>query len=488
MKNLKSTTEHKNSQVDAAQEIIEKRTESYIQYGEGNIANAAAAMRHNHQQIPGSAREQAGAMPVFALIDCNNFFVSCERLFRPDLEGKPAVVLSSNDGCIVARSNEVKALGIPMGAPAFKYKQIFDEHNIIKFSGSFELYGNISRRITNTLSQITPKIEVYSVDESFLDVSSLSITNYRQWALEVREKILREIGIPVSIGIAPSKTLAKIASGIAKKQPLHQGVFSFADITEEAREAALASVDIKDIWGVGWRLEPRLKAEGIHNALQLSQLAPRRAQQLISITGRQMIAELNGISCFPLERTHKSQKSIMRGRTFGQDTNEKHTIESIIANMTARAAHRLREEHQAACRAAFTLETDRHKPGYRRWHEGVTFDAPTTDTGQIIAALCQKFSEIHERGQLYHRLNVYLLDFMPAHYLQTDLLGTTDVSLHNKAQARMKALDTINNRFGRGRMYYAAEDLNKSWQPRRKLTTPRYTSNWDELPMARIVQ
>jgi DNA polymerase V len=425
---------------------------------------------------------------VFALIDCNNFFVSCERLFRPDLENKPAVVLSSNDGCVVARSNETKALGIPMGAPAFKYKQIFDAHNIIKFSGSFELYGNISRRITNTLSQITPKIEVYSVDESFLDISSLPITNYRQWALQVRAKIMREIGIPVSVGIAPSKTLAKLASEIAKQQPIHQGAFSFADISQEAREAALASVDIKDIWGVGWRLAPRLKSEGIYNALQLSQMPPRRAQQLISITGRQMIAELNGVSCFPLERTHKTQKSIMRGRTFGQDTNDKNAIESIIANMSARAAYRLREEHQAACRAAFTIETSRHKPGYRRWYEEVLFDTPTTDTGQIITSLCQKFSEIYEAGQQYHRLNVYLYDFVPAHYLQTDLLGTADTAKHTKTQARMQALDLINNRFGRGCLYYAAEDLNKSWQPRRKLTTPRYTSSWDDLPRARIVQ
>lgn len=442
----------------------------------------------DQQTTNDSTRQFAKRASHFALIDCNNFFVSCERLFRPDLENKPVVVLSSNDGCVVARSNEAKALGIPMGAPAFKYKQIFDEHNIMKFSGSFELYGNISRRITNTLSEITPKIEVYSIDESFLDISSLSIINYRQWALQVRARILQEIGIPVSIGIAPSKTLAKLASEIAKQQPLHQGVFSFADIDQKASEAALASVDIKDIWGVGWRLEPRLKSEGIYNALQLSRMPPRRAQQLISITGRQMIAELNGISCFPLERTHKSQKSIMRGRTFGQDTNNKDAIESIIANMSARAAHRLREENQATCRAAFTIETSRHKPGYRRWHEEIFFDPPTTDTGQIIAGLCQKFSEVYEKGQPYHRLNVYLYDFMPAHYLQTDLIGTANVSLHSKAQARMKALDHINTRFGRGHMYYAAEDLNKTWQPRRKLTTPRYTSNWNELPVARIVQ
>ncbi len=425
---------------------------------------------------------------VFALVDCNNFFVSCERLFRPDLEAQPVVVLSSNDGCIIARSNEVKAFHIPMGAPAFKHEQSLTQNKVQRFSASFELYGNISRRITNLISEITPRIEVYSIDESFLDISSLSITNYRAWALGVRARILQEIGIPVSIGVAPSKTLAKLASEIAKQQPIHQGVFSFAAVTQQAHDTALSSVSTKDVWGIGRRLALRLKVEGIHNALQLSALAPRRAQQLLSIRGRQMIAELKGLSCFPLEQTHKLQKSIMRGRTFGEDTNEKLIIESAIATMTSRATFRLREEGQATLRAGLFIETNRHKPGYQHWYREIIFVAPTVDTGQIITDLCQIFSTIHESGQLYHRLNVYLFDFVSGQHLQTDLLDVVDVRKHAKAVARMEAIDSINSRFGRDHIYYAAENLNKAWQPRRKLTTPRYVSSWKELPVARIVQ
>lgn len=202
---------------------------------------------------------------VFALIDCNNFFVSCERIFRPDLEGRPVVVMSSNDGVVVARSNEAKALGIPMGAPVFKYRQLFRDKKVIQFSANFELYGDISRRITAILKTITHRFEIYSVDESFLDLSNLSIKDYEAWGRIVREKILRWVGIPVSIGIAPTKTLAKLASDYAKKHPETEGVISmrgnpkFLDI--------LAGVPIGDVWGVGWRLTPKLRGEGISLSL-----------------------------------------------------------------------------------------------------------------------------------------------------------------------------------------------------------------------------
>lgn len=468
---------HVNSD-NTKQDILRKFSEVQLKYPK-NISRKTP---------PQDALLGAGMMRVFALIDCNNFFVSCERLFRPDLANKPVVVLSSNDGCVVARSNEAKALGIPMGAPVFKFKEIFNQQHVTAFSGNFELYGNISRRIINTLSSITPYIEVYSIDESFLDISSLSITNYRKWALTVRAQILQEIGIPVSIGVAPTKTLAKLASIIAKQQPIHQGVFSFIDITQQAREAALASVDIQDVWGVGWRLAPRLKAAGVHTALQLSRMRPKRAQQLMSITGRQIIAELNGISCFPLERTHKVQKSIMRGRTFGEDTNLPHVIEAAIANMATRAAYRLREQSQLAWRAGLCLETNRHKPGYKRWYQEVRFTAPTQDTGHIIATLTKAFSKIHKPGRLYHRLNVYLYDLVPAQNLQTDLLGIINIQNYHMSHRRMKAFDAINHRFGRRHIRYAAEDLSRSWQPRRSRSSPRYVSHWDELPTVRIVQ
>jgi len=423
---------------------------------------------------------------VFALVDCNNFFVSCERLFRPDLEGKPVVVLSSNDGCAVARSNEAKALGIPMGAPAFQYRYLFNQHNVVTFSANFELYGDISKRITALLATVTPKIEIYSVDESFLDISTLPITDYAAWGRMVRESILKNIGIPVSIGIAPTKTLAKLGADITKADPSYGGAVDWINASEEWRERALASTPIQDIWGVGWRLEPKLKAEGISTALHLSQMRPQRAQQLMGVRGRQMVAELNGTSCFPLEREHKPAQSIMRGRTFGEDTNQLHVLESAVASMATRAAFALRRDRLLARRIGFMTETNRHKPGYRRWSPELKLAQPTNDTGLIITLLIKKLKEIFSSSQQYHRLCVYIYDLIPEDALQTDILGEIDPKQHDKSAARMQAIDKINQKHGRSKIYYAAEDLGRSWEPKHQIRSPRYVSNWDELPEAHI--
>lgn len=424
---------------------------------------------------------------VFALIDCNNFFVSCEKLFRPDLEGKPVVVLSSNDGCIVARSNEAKRLGVPMGAPVFKHRQLFERHNILQFSASFELYGDISKRITALLTSITPRIEIYSVDESFLDISSLPITDYTAWAKKVRTDIYRQIGVPVSIGIAPTKTLAKLASEIAKQREEYQGTFNFIDLPAETRDTIFHSIPVGEIWGIGWRLAPKIRAEGVATVLGLANMRPARAQQLMGVRGRQTISELNGISCFDLAPEQTAAKSIMRSRTFGEDVSHDYALESAIATLGARAAFRLRADKLLARRIGLFTETNRHKPGYRRWVREIRLTTPTNDTGLIISLLARELSSIYSNKQSYHRLGIFLHDFAPETALQIDLLGAVDHQGHDRAKARMTALDSINAKWGRGKIYYAAEDLNKSWEPRRKIRSPHYVSRWEELPEAHIL-
>jgi DNA polymerase V len=424
---------------------------------------------------------------VFALIDCNNFFVSCERVFRPDLETRPVVVLSSNDGCAVARSNEAKALGIPMGAPAFKYREIFERHKIVKFSANFELYGDISKRITALLTTITPRIEIYSVDESFLDLSELPITDYEAWGQAVRESIMRHVGVPVSIGIAPSKTLAKLASEVAKTSARSKGVISFAGMQPATKQAILERVPVGNIWGVGWKLAPKLRAEGIGTAWSLSQMRPTHARQLMGIHGRQMVAELNGVNCHHLEPIGEAAKSIMRSRTFGEDTNQAHVLEAAIATLGAQASYRLRREGLLARRIGLFVDTNKHKPGFRRWNNEIKLDMPTNDSGFIISRIVQELGEFYSNKQYYHRLGVYMHDFVPADALQTDLLGFIDPGVHDRAQARMQALDAINAKWGKGKIRFAAEDLSKSWQPKHQIRSPRYVSNWDELPSVRIV-
>lgn len=424
---------------------------------------------------------------VYVLVDCNNFFVSCERLFRPDLATHPTVVLSSNDGCVVARSNEAKQLGIPMGAPAFKYKELFQKHGIAQFSGSFELYGDISKRITSLLATITPRIEIYSVDESFLDISALPITDYRQWGRAVREIIYRNIGVPVSLGIAPTKTLAKLASEVAKQDDTYQGSFSFIDISEDQRRRVLNSVAIEEVWGVGWRLAPKLRAEGVSTALGLANLRPQHAQQLMGIHGRQMVAELGGTSCYGLTPEHAPAKSIMRSRTFGEETNQAHVLEAAIATLGSRAAYQLRTQKLLAKRIGLFVATNRHKPGYRRWAREVRLGHPTSDSGTIISHLVKELGSFYSDKQAYYRLGVFLHDFIPEASLQTDLLGEVDPLRHDRSKARMEAVDLINTKWGRGHIYYAAEDLSKSWQPRRNIRSPRFVSDWNELPEAWIL-
>jgi len=423
---------------------------------------------------------------VFALIDCNNFFVSCERLFRPDLAAKPVVVLSSNDGCIVARSNEAKALGIPMGAPAFQWRYMFNQHYVVTFSANFELYGDISRRITSLLTTVTPRTEVYSVDESFLDLSLLCIPDYTAWGSAVRASILKNIGVPVSIGIAQTKTLAKLASEIAKKQVAHAGICSFIDTDQRAMQTSLSSMPVQTIWGVGWRLTPKLRAEGISTAWHLAQMRPQHAQQLMGVHGRQMVSELNGVACYSLTREHEPAKSIMRSRTFGEDTNQLHVLESAIATLGSQATFALRQEKLLARRIGFFVNTNRHKPGYRSWARELRLDQPTADSGLIIARLVQELADAFLSGQQYHRLGVFVYDLIPEIALQTDLLGTVDLPQHDQSQARMQAIDHINRKHGKGKVYYAAEDLGRSWQPKRQIRSPRYVSNWQELPEAHI--
>lgn len=425
-------------------------------------------------------------MSTYALIDCNNFFVSCERLFRPELEGRPVVVLSSNDGCAVSRSSEAKALGIPMGAPLFKWRDIFNKHGVVAFSANFELYGDISERITNLLTSITPQIEVYSVDESFLDLTELDIANYQAWGHMVRSTVLKQIGVPVSIGIAPSKTLAKLASDRAKKIPELNGAL---DLTEQGAttDQYLAQLPVRDIWGVGWKLAPKLKAEGVHTALDVRQMSPKRAQQLMGIHGRHMVYELNGTMCLPLQYEHKPQAMIMRGRQFGEDTSEFYVVEAAIASLATRAAAALRREHQLARRAVVILQTNRMKPGYQRISEAVRLYTPTADTGTLCSQLVRMLQASFNPRLRYHKADVLLYDFVPDTGLQTDLFGTVNITADNRSQSRMQAFDALNRKHGKGTVRFAAEDLSQAWQPRKKLSSPRYTSAWDDLPEVKLV-
>jgi DNA polymerase V len=395
------------------------------------------------------------------------------------------VALSSNDGCVVARSNEAKALGIPMGAPAFKWRQFFKDNGVVQMSGNFELYGDMSRRITALLTTITPHIEIYSVDESFLDLSELSIADYAAWGREVVKRVKQYTGIPVSIGIAPSKTLAKLAAAKAKKDTASGGVMDLATCPPESKEELLQETPVQDIWGVGWRLAPRLRAEGIFNALQLAHCRPQWAQQHMGIIGRQTVAELNGICCNGLNKRVRKPKSIAITRTFGVDTTEPEVLEAALTVFTTKAAYKLRLSKQLAQRISFFMTTNKHKPGYQVSSAETKLSAPTADTVALIEAALTMLKEHFSYGQSYHRAGIWLHDFIPDTSFQNNLLNPSINQQHISQQKRMTAIDSLNQRYGKHTLYYASEGLGSIWQPKNQIKTPRYTTRWDELPKIR---
>jgi DNA polymerase V len=417
---------------------------------------------------------------LFALIDCDNFFVSCERLFRPDLNCRGIVVLSSNDGCVVSRSQEAKALGIPMGAPAFLYRHFFRDHDIVVFSANFELYGDISRRLLSYLTSLTPSVEAYSVDEAFVGLAGITAHNWQKWGQSVRTEINREIGIPVSIGIANTKTLAKLAAWHAKRTPDLGGVLQ---LDPTGIMHYLAETPLEEIWGVGRRLAPRLKAAGVHTALDVQRLRPRFAEQLMGLHGRQLVSELSGQSSHPIADNNQPRKSIMHGRMFGEDTTDWTVIEAAAVTLTAKATLRLRREGLLAKRAGIFISTNRHKPGYRRWFEQIRLEPPTADGGSIAEQLLLALRKEIHATIAFHRLSILLDELTSDKWLQTSLLKSQSPQLIALSGRRLQAVDSLNNRYGPRMVRYAAEDLSASWQPKRALRSPRYTTEWSELPI-----
>ena len=460
-----------------------------------------------------------------------SFFVSCERLFRPVTRNVPVVVLSSNDGCAVARSNEAKELGIKMGDPLHELKKRFTvidgtsalhkrRQGIIAFSANFELYGDISRRVAAVLMRITPRLELYSIDEAFLDISQLEITDYESWGRTLAATIEREVGVPVSVGVAPTKTLCKLAADYAKHHPDCGGAYYIsAHCADEPVHSAAASerravppsaqsrgrrgtrqtpfqewktvltmTPVADIWGIGWRLTPRLRAEGIHTAADLAAMPPKRAQQLMGIHGRRIVAELNGTSCIPMNTVHKPQQVISRGRQFGRDTGDIDIVSAAAARMTNHACHALRREGLLATRATVWLMTNRKKPAYTVVHIDVRLYMPTADTGYIAHQLITMLRHRFDSRHAWHKAEVTLWNLMPDSSLQTELFGIVSPAQYERSTALMTALDHLNRKHGKGMLRYAAEDLSHAWYPRRSMQSPPYTTDWRKLPELRATE
>ncbi|GAB3483455.1 translesion error-prone DNA polymerase V subunit UmuC [Marinomonas epiphytica] len=416
---------------------------------------------------------------VFALVDCNNFYASCEKLFRPDLKHKPVVVLSNNDGCVIARSQEVKALGLKMGAPLFSIREQIRRHHITCFSSNYALYADMSNRVMNLLEQEAPNVEIYSIDEAFLELTGVeSLKDYESFARNMKQKIDSWTGITVGVGIAPTKTLAKLANHAAKTYPATKGV---VDLLATHRQRKLMSlVDVKEVWGVGRRLSEKLRTMGIHTALDLADSDPRELKRQFSIVLERTIHELNGTSCLELENIPTTKKQIICSRSFGHRITLKSELGEAIAEYVSRAAEKLREEKQLAKVIQVFIRTGGFNPNEPAYNKALSIELtyPTNDTRTLLAAANSLFEKIFQPGFRYAKAGVMLSDFYASNRLQEDLFHNTPPSGASKL---MQVIDTI-NQSGLGNVFFAAQGVTPQWSMKREYLSPAYTTKWKDIP------
>ncbi|RAK66139.1 Y-family DNA polymerase [Hymenobacter edaphi] len=431
---------------------------------------------------------------MIALVDCNNFYVSCERVFQPQLETQPVVVLSNNDGCLISRSDEAKALGFAMGEPYHLARPRLQQHGVRVFSSNYALYGDMSRRVLRVLSDFTPEVDVYSIDEAFLNLDGLQYcagAGLDAYAQAIRRTVLAHVGIPTAVGVAPTKTLAKLANRLARRQPPAQRVLVLA--TEEQRWAALSQTPIADVWGIGRRYAPKLEAAGIRTAADLVG-APESwvRRHLGGVVGVRLWQELRGQPCLDFDPAELAAEpgqpapgrhSVTCTRSFGQPQRSLVALSEAVATFTSQAAEKLRRHGLAAHVLTVLLGTDKHAPGSGPpTHTAVVaLPTATSDTGELIGVALQRLRQLARPGTAYHRAGVTLSGLEPAGQAQLSMFGHSAEQLQQRQQL-MARLDALNARFGRGTVRHAATGLgDTAWRGRRNMMSALYTTDWQEL-------
>lgn len=414
---------------------------------------------------------------IYALVDCNNFYASCERVFNPSLNGRAIVVLSNNDGCIVARSNEAKALGIAMGTPYFKAKSIIKKNNVKVFSSNYTLYGDMSSRVMETLCNFTPEMEIYSIDEAFLNLAGFT-QNLTEYAREIRDTVAKWTGMGVSIGIAETKTLAKVANRLAKKSQRANGVL---DLTNSPHiDEALRRTEAGDVWGVGRKTAKKLNDVGIQNALQLRDTDIGWIKKTFGVTGERTVYELQGTCCHVLEEQPPPQKAITVSRSFGKEIVTCQELKHAVAKYAARAAEKLRHQKLAAATITVFAMTNRFDENNRYYNtHTVTFPTATIDTSQMLANAMQSVETIFRDGAKFKKAGVMLGGLVDEKKVQRTLFDKTDQS---KLSELMRTIDTINKKMDKP-ITWAAEGFDQPWLTKSEHRSKRYTTNWKELPV-----
>lgn len=415
---------------------------------------------------------------AIALIDVNNFYASCERVFNPKLEGRPVVVLSNNDGCAIARNAQAKALGIKMGEPWFKLRDLARQHGIIALSSNYALYADMSNRVMRIIGQFSPLQEIYSIDESFLDLTGIP-TRHLDIAQAMRGRIRQWTGLPVCVGIGPSKTLAKLANHTAKKGLVPDGVCDFNTFTEQQLDALLAGIEVGEVWGIGRRLVPRLADLAIHTVLDLKRANPEHMRQLFSVVMEKTVRELNGTACIELEEVSPPKQQIVSSRSFGHRVMDLQSLSEAISLYATRVCEKLRKQDGYASLISVFIHTSPHGDGPKySASKVVPLPAPTNDTRRMVNAANWALRRIYKPGYEYLKAGVMLGDIVPAGGQQQDLFSRQSP---DKGARLMEALDCVNKRWGKNSVRTAAQGYNKPWAMKQENLSQGFTTRWEEI-------
>lgn len=416
---------------------------------------------------------------IIALVDCNNFYVSCERVFNPSLEGKPVAVLSNNDGCIVSRSNELKALNIPMGAPGFKYEGLIQKNGGVLLSSNYALYGDMSSRVMEVLNQFSPEVEIYSIDEAFLKLNDLPISNLEEYGRQIMHIVKKYTGIPVSVGISRSKTLAKIANHYAKHFAGYQG--SLALMEAEKIEKALKQTPVEEIWGIGRQYAKFLRQNKIETAWDLRNAPEDFILHYLTKVGYKTVLELQGYSCIDLEETPSPKKSIVCSKSFSKQVSDLSELEEAISTYITRGAEKLRHQHSVAGFMMVFLNTNRFKEGPQYNNSTQTkLSVPTAYTPDLIKIGLELLRDVYLPGFEYKKAGVMFADLIdekdvPLNFLEPNYLD-------DKRKKLIDSIDKLNRVWGRDTVFFASSGIKKDWEMKRAKLSPFYTTRWQDLP------
>lgn len=415
---------------------------------------------------------------IYALIDCNSFYTSCEKIFRPDLNHKPVVVLSNNDGCIVALSEEAKKAGIRRGKPLFQVQDIVDEHKINVFSSNYALYGDISARIMKTLYDFSPDVEIYSIDEAFIDLTDISIDNLTDYAFKIKNTIEKWIGVPVSIGIGKTKTLAKLANKICKKYKAYKGVFDMT--AHNDLEKILSSFHVSDIWGIGRQISILLEKNNILTPFDLIKCNDFWIKKFLTIKGYFTVQELRGIPCIQFVDEEPDKKTIISSRSFGQPISTKKELKESIAFHVSSAAFKLRQQNSLCSYVIVHIATNRFKETDLQYSNSVTIKIDDTNyTADLINTAMDGLDSIYKPGYFYKRAGIVLGGITPRKYKNKDLFTEDDF---DKKERLNTAIDYLNSLYGKGSIKSAGYGFTRTWLMKQDFKSPDYTTSWDDLP------